>query len=113
MRSLMRAVADLWWNHRGALLAAAELAGSAPTVFERIRQVIDGPAQHVGALLYEVGSNDSTKTRKSSVRLARQLGWMAERNFYVLARENPSKRELDALADELARVMLAAAGYAG
>jgi TetR/AcrR family transcriptional regulator, ethionamide resistance regulator len=111
MRALMRGVAELWWEHRGALMAAAELAGSAPSIFERIRLVIESPMRDVAKLLHGIGGSRLTRTMRTSERLALRIGWMTERNFYVLARENPSKRQLYALADDLAEIALAAAGY--
>jgi AcrR family transcriptional regulator len=113
IRALMRAVADLFWEHRGALLAAAELAGSAPSIFERIRLVIESVVKDVASLLHGIGASPLTRTMRSSERLAMRLGWMTERNFYVLARENPSKRQFYALADDLAAIALAAAGHTG
>jgi AcrR family transcriptional regulator len=110
MRAVMRGVADLWWQHHAALMAAAELAGSAPSVFERMRSVIEAPMPDMARLLRRIGGNSLTRDPRSAERLAVRLAWMTERNFYVLGRERPSREQLYALADELAEVWLAAAG---
>lgn len=109
IRATLRVVADLWWDHRGGLLAAAELAGSAPSVFDRIERVMASTQMDTATLLHEFGGSGLTRTLKSSERLASRIGWMIERNFYVLSRDNPKKRELEALADELTEIALAAA----
>jgi hypothetical protein len=62
--------------------------------------VIDVPIRNVAALLHKIGNSRLTKTMRAWEHLARRICWTAERNFYVLARENPSKRQLYALADE-------------
>jgi AcrR family transcriptional regulator len=113
MRAVMRGIADLWWRHHGALMAAAELAGSAPSVFERIRAVIEVPMPDMARLLRRIGGNGLTRDLHSAERLAVRLAWMTERNFYVLGRTRPSREQLSALADELAEIWLAAAGVAG
>jgi AcrR family transcriptional regulator len=111
IRAIWRGVADLWFEHRGPLMAAAELAASAPSVFERIRLAIESPKHEMAVLLHGIGGSRLTRTMHSSERLAERIGWMGERNFYVLARENPTKRQLYALADELTEIALGAAGY--
>jgi hypothetical protein len=40
-----------------------------------------------------------------------RLAWMTERNFYVLGRTKPSRKQLYTLGDELAEIWLAAAGH--
>jgi AcrR family transcriptional regulator len=111
MRAVTRGVADLWWRHHAALMAAAELAGSAPSVFERIRAVIEEPMPDMGRLLRRIRGSSLTRDLRSAERLALRLAWMTERNFYVLGRERPSREQLSALADELAEIWLGAAGY--
>jgi AcrR family transcriptional regulator len=111
MRAVMRGVADLWCQHYGALMAAAELAGSAPSVFERIRAVIEVPMPDMARLLRRVGGSRLTRDPQSAERLAVRLAWMTERNFYVLGRDRPNRDQLYALADELAEIWLEAAGY--
>jgi AcrR family transcriptional regulator len=111
MRAVMRGVAELWWQHRAALMAAAELAGSAPSVFERVRAVVEEPMPDMARLLRRVGGSGLTRDLPSAERLAVRLAWMTERNFYVLGRGRPSREQLHALADELAEIWLAAAGH--
>lgn len=111
MRALMRGLADLWCRHHGALIAAADLAGSAPTVFERIRAVIEEPTPDMASLLLRIGGNELTRDLSSAERLAVRLAWMTERNFYVLARERASRGQFYALADELTEIWLQAAGH--
>jgi hypothetical protein len=64
-------------------------------------------------LLQRIGGNHLTRDLRSAERLAVQLAWMTERNFYVLGRKKPSREQLYALADEQAEIWLAAAGYRG
>lgn len=111
VRSLMRHVAKMWWEHRSVLMAAADLAGSAPSVFERVRDVAEGRSIEVAHLLSSGGGGPLVSDIGRAERLATALGWMAERNFYVLAREEPTRAQLDALADQLSEIALAAAGY--
>jgi hypothetical protein len=111
VRAVVRGIADLWSQHLGALVAAAELAGSAPSVFERMRTVIETTIPELAQLLREAGGNHLTRNDSSAERLALRLAWMTERNFYVLGRERPSREQLFALADELAEIWLAAAGH--
>lgn len=113
MQGVMRGIADLWFKHRSALMAASELAGSAPSVFERVQSVIESATPEIAQLLYRSGTSALTRDLKSAERFGMRLGWMVERNFYVLARSNPTKKRLYALADELAEIALAASGYEG
>jgi TetR/AcrR family transcriptional regulator, ethionamide resistance regulator len=113
MRAVMRGVADLWWQHHAALMAAAELAGSTPSVFERMRSVIELPMSDMARLLRRVGGSSLTRDQSSAERLSLRLAWMTERNFYVLGRSRPSRKQLYALADELAEICLATAGHRG
>jgi hypothetical protein len=94
-------------------MAAAELSGTAPSVFERIRGVIEEGTKDVAALLHAVGNTRLTQTMRGSEHVAMRIGWMAERNFYVLSRDEPTKRQLYTLANELAEIALGAAGYTG
>ena len=110
MRAVMRSVADLWWQHHGPLMAAAELAGSAPSIFERMQSVIESPMPDMARLLRRIGGS-LTREGTSAERLAVRLAWMTERNFYVLGRAQPSHEQLYALADELAEVWIAAASH--
>ena len=110
LRAVMRGVADLWSRHHEALMAAAELAGSVPSVFERMRAVIDESMPDMASVLLAIGGATLTRDRESAERLAVRLGWMTERNFYVLGRERPSHEQLYALADELTEIWMAAAG---
>ena len=112
MRAVMRSVADLWWEHHGPLMAAAELAGSAPSIFERMRSVIESPMPDMARLLRRIGGS-LTRDPASAERLAVHLAWMTERNFYVLGRAQPSREQLHALADQLAEIWIAAAGSGG
>ena len=113
LRAVMRGVADLWSQHHDALMVAARLAGSVPSVFERMRAVIDGSMPDMATLLRRIGGNTLTRDIESAQRLAAHLGWMTERNFYVLGRERPSPDQLYALADELSEIWLEAAGHRG
>jgi TetR/AcrR family transcriptional regulator, ethionamide resistance regulator len=111
MHAVMRGVAELWSQHYGALMAAAELAGSAPSIFERIRAVNETPSPDMAQLLRRIGGNHLTRDLCSAERLAVRLAWMTERNFYVLGRTKPNREQLYALADELTEIWLAAAGH--
>jgi len=109
--AVMRGVADLWSRHHDALMVAAELAGSVPSVFERMRAVIDESTPDMASLLQRIGGGPLTRDLDSAERLAVRLAWMTERNFYVLGRERPSHDQLYALADELTEIWLEAAGH--
>lgn len=113
MRAVLRSVADLWAQHHATLMAAAELAGSIPSVFEKMRSVIELPMADMARLLRRIGGSSLTRDQPSAERLSIRLAWMTERNFYVLGRSRPSRKQLYALADELAEICLAAAGYKG
>lgn len=111
VRAVVRGIAELWSQHLAALMAAADLAGSAPSVFERMQAVIETTIPELAQLLRRAGGNHLTRDDRSAERLALRLAWMTERNFYVLGRGRPSREQLFALADELADIWLAAAGH--
>src|SRR3954454_819163 len=93
LRAMLRRIAELWWKHRSVLMTAAELAGSAPSVFERIQAVAESQFE-VAQILHRIGGSPLVRDRESAERLARRFGWMVERNFYVVARTAPTRRRL-------------------
>ena len=64
-------------------------------------------------LLRRIGGSHLARDQPSAERLAIRLAWMTERNFYVLGRSRPNRKQLYALADELPEICLTVAGDQG
>jgi AcrR family transcriptional regulator len=107
LRIALHAAADLWHDHRAVLVAASELGARDPAMFDRVISTQRALITPTAELLRQ-------GTRVHSLRDARALAemftWMAERNFYVLSRERPSRRRLRAQADRMLEVWVTAAG---
>jgi AcrR family transcriptional regulator len=99
--------ADIWYEHRAVLMAATESGSSDTAVFERIVKAQSALVTPTAALLRR-GSRVRSNT--DAYALAEMFTWMAERNFYVLSRQRPSRRQLHALAKRLLKVWVLAAG---
>ena len=106
----MHMVSQMWVDHGAVLSAAAELAGSVPSVFDLIAGVIDGAATQRAQLLVEAGTTPEVADLKAATATAKALLWMAERCFYVLWRETGSAEEFHALADRLYAIWVRTAG---
>ena len=94
IRTSLEAMADLWFDHRPALMAAVAIGATEPAIFDQMalanHTITDVAARHLVA-----GRNVSTQSEARE--LGRTLGWMSERSFYVLVREQPSRKELRSL----------------
>jgi len=109
VQAALRAVADLWFDHRAVMMAAAEVAAKETAIFERLAGTNEALREPSAQWLL---SGRHVTTLKQARELAEILMWMSERNFYVLARQSPSRRRLRALADRLCDVWVRAAGLA-
>lgn len=107
VRSALYAVADLWFDHGTVLSAAVELSASEPAIFDRIAGAASALRAPSGTWLL---AGRHIHTRRDAEQLAEILIWMAERNFYVLARNHPTRRRLRRLADRLSDIWTRAAG---
>jgi AcrR family transcriptional regulator len=107
LRSALRTAADLWHDHRAVLMAASELGARDPSMFDRVMSTHRALVAPTSDLLR--GGTRVRGTRDARA-LAEMFTWMAERNFYVLSRERPSRRQLRARADRMLDVWVTAAG---
>jgi TetR/AcrR family transcriptional regulator, ethionamide resistance regulator len=103
----LHGAADLWYEHRAVLMAASESGGHDPTVFDRIVKTQSALIMPTSTLLRR---GTRVHSDRDAHALAEMFTWMAERNFYVLSRKRPSRRQLHALADRLLSVWIPAAG---
>ena len=110
LRATLHDVAEMWVEHGVVLSAAVELAGSVPSFFDRIAGVIEAVVDSRARLLLEAGSTPEVADLETARETARALLWMSERNFYVLARRDPSPEEFHALADRLFAIWARTAG---
>ncbi len=107
LRKALRGAADLWHEHRAVLIAATELGSHEPAVFDRL---VEAQAALVTPTSFLLARGSRVGTQRDAHKLAEMFTWMAERNFYVLARQEPTRRQLRALADRMLEVWVAAAG---
>jgi AcrR family transcriptional regulator len=107
LREALHGAADLWYEHRAVLMAATESGSHEPEVFERIVKAQSALIKPTSALL-RCGAN--VRSDRDARALAEMFTWMAERNFYVLSRNRPSRRRLHTMADRLLSVWILAAG---
>jgi AcrR family transcriptional regulator len=107
LREALRGAADLWYEHRAVLMAATESGSRESTVFERIVAAQSALITPTSTLLRR---GTRVRSDRDAYALAEMFTWMAERNFYVLSRKRPSRRQLHALADRLLEVWVLAAG---
>jgi AcrR family transcriptional regulator len=110
LRGTLHDVADMWVEHAVVLAAAAELAGSVPSLFDRIAGVIESVVDERARLLVEAGTTPEVADLATARETALALSWMSERNFYVLSRRNPTAADYHALADRLSAIWARAAG---
>jgi TetR/AcrR family transcriptional regulator, ethionamide resistance regulator len=110
LRATLHDVADMWVEHGVVLAAAVELAGTVPALFERIAGVIESVVDSRAELLVQAGSTPEVADLTTARETARALLWMSERNFYVVARGNPSPEAFHALADRLFAIWARTAG---
>jgi AcrR family transcriptional regulator len=110
LRGTLHDIARMWIEHTVVMRAAAELAGSVPTLFDRIAGVIESTADERARLLMEAGSTPEVADLDTARDTVTALAWMSERSFYVLARRDPSPEEFHALADRLFAIWARVAG---
>ncbi len=110
LRTALRAAADLWHDHRAVLMAASELGARDPSMFDRVIATHRALVAPTSDLLRH---GTHVASQRDARALADMLTWMAERNFYVLSRERPSRRRLRARADRMLDVWVTAAGLEG
>jgi AcrR family transcriptional regulator len=109
LRVGLRTAADLWHDHRAVLMAASELGTGDPAMFERMiatQRALIAPTSEL------LGRGSRVHSAAHARALAEMFTWMAERNFYVLSRERPSRRRLRARADAMLDVWVTTAGLA-
>lgn len=107
LRVALRAAADLWHDHRAVLMAASELGGGDPAMFNRVIGTHRALVAPTAGLLRQ---GRRVHSQQDARALAEMFTWMAERNFYVLSRERASRRRLRARADRMLDVWVTAAG---
>jgi AcrR family transcriptional regulator len=110
LRGILHDVAELWVEHGVVLAAAAELAGSVPSLFDRIAGVMHAVADDRAAFLMAAGTTPEVADPPTARATTEALFWMSERNFYVLSRSDPSEDEYHALAERLSRIWARVAG---
>jgi TetR/AcrR family transcriptional regulator, ethionamide resistance regulator len=110
LRGSVFAAADLWWQHRTVLLASVELGTALPEVYQRTIDNIAVVAQPTVALLRRHGTVPEADDEEEATQLVMALILMSERNLHHAMRERPSRAQLDALAERLARIWLRAFG---
>jgi TetR/AcrR family transcriptional regulator, ethionamide resistance regulator len=112
LRGMLHDVADMWVEHGVVLASAAELAGSVPSLFDRIASVRDAVIDDRAAFAMAAGSTPEVTDPDSARETIDALFWMSERNFYVLSRDHPADAEYHELAERLARIWARVAGIA-
>jgi AcrR family transcriptional regulator len=105
-----RDAADLWWEHGTVLMAATNLGATLPEVYERTVENFAVVREPTLALLLRHGTVPEAQDPEQGRALVGALLWMMERNFYDCMRSNPTRAELDALAERLGRVWVRAFG---
>ena len=110
VRDTLHLVAQMWVEHGVVLAAAAELAGSVPSVFDLIETVIEAAVLSRAKLFVEAGNTPEVADLQTARETAAALLWMSERSFYVLSRRNPPAEEFHALADRLYAICARTAG---
>jgi AcrR family transcriptional regulator len=107
LRLGLRTAADLWHDHRAVLMAASELGSGDPAMFDRVISTHRALVAPTSDLLRQGSRVHSPADARA---LAEMFTWMAERNFYMLSRERPSRRRLRARANRMLDVWVTAAG---
>lgn len=110
LRASVEAAADLWWEHRIVLCASVALGTMVPEVYERARVNIAAVREPTVALLMRHGTVPEAEEEREATELVTALILMTERNFYDLMRGEPSRADVDELADRLARIWLRSFG---
>ena len=107
LRGLLKAVADLWFDHRAAMIAVAATGAREPAMFDhmkRANQVLtEAAVKHL-----VLGRNVTTEDE--AAELSSILAWMTERNLYVVARGRPTRSTLHEAAEHLYGIWVRAVG---
>jgi TetR/AcrR family transcriptional regulator, ethionamide resistance regulator len=110
LRGTLHDVAAMWIEHGVVLGAAADLAGTVPTLFDRIAGVMEAVVDDRVAFVMTAGTTPEVANEDDARATIEALFWMSERNFYVLFRSDPSEAEYDELAERLFRIWARVAG---
>lgn len=107
MRGVLEAVADVWFEHRAAMMAVVATSAREPVMFDHMtranRVLTEAALKHL-----VLGRNVSTE--EEAAELSRLLSWMTERNLYVVAREDPTRSMLHEAAERLYGIWIRAVG---
>jgi TetR/AcrR family transcriptional regulator, ethionamide resistance regulator len=106
LRGILHDVADMWVEHGVVLSAAVDT----PSLFDRIAGVMESVVEDRARFFMEAGSTPEVADPATARETTEALFWMSERNFYVVARRDPSAESLHALADRLFRIWARVAG---
>ncbi len=108
----MRGAADLWWEHRVAMIAGVELSATVPDVCEQGMTNVALVRAPTVELLRRYGRVPEAEDAEEAEHLVTALILMSERNFYDLARRETVRHEYDVLAARLTRIWQGAFGLA-
>lgn len=106
----VEAAADLWWEHRAAMVAGVELGVTFPDFYDQSMADVAIVRAPTVELLRLHGSVPEAGNPQAADDLITALILMSERNFYDIARREAPRAEYDAMAKLLTRVWQRAFG---